>query len=47
MTTIIKQFNTLKQAERFHYRLYEQYNHVRLVDWPRWSEKGTYTWEVK
>lgn len=47
MSKITKQYKTLKQAERYQNRLYGKYNHVRLVQWPSFTEAGTYTWEVK
>jgi len=47
MKRITKVFDTLKQAEQFQNRLYDKYNHVRLVSSPTFSEDGTYVWEVK
>lgn len=46
MKTITKHFDTLKQAERYQNRLYGRYDKVRLVRSPRFSEAGTYVWEV-
>lgn len=40
MKTINKQFDTLKQAERFQNRLYNRYDYVRLVSSPTFSEKA-------
>ncbi len=37
---------TLKAAERHLNRLYNQYDHVRLIDAPMFTEHGTYTFEV-
>ncbi len=47
MKTITKTYETQKQAERYQNRLYGKYNTVRLVRWPRFTEAGKYTWEVK
>lgn len=47
MKTITKNFTTLKQAERFQNGLYEKYNSVQLVSFPRFEEAGTYVWHVK
>lgn len=46
MQIITKQFETIKQAERFQNSLYSKYNRVRLVSFPVCSENGTYKWEV-
>lgn len=46
MKTIAKTFTTLKQAEQHQNKLYGQYNHVRLIRSPRFSESGVYIWEV-
>jgi hypothetical protein len=43
---ITKQCKTLKQAERHQNKLYEQYNSVVLVSFPRSIEEGEYVWEV-
>lgn len=45
--TIAKTFDTLRQAERFQSRLYDKYESVRLVLFPRFSEAGKYVWEVR
>lgn len=47
MRTISKHFGTLKAAERYQSRLYGQYDHVRAVAWPAFSESGVYVWEVR
>lgn len=41
-----KIFSSLKKAENYQQKLYDTYNHVRLVDWPRFGEAGRYTWEI-
>jgi hypothetical protein len=46
-TTIKKQFQTIKQAERYQERLYNKYDSVNLKSFPMFQEQGTYTWEVK
>jgi hypothetical protein len=47
MKTIARTFNTLTAAERYQNKLYDRYNHVRLVSSPYFSQEGVYTWEVK
>ncbi len=42
-----KYFSNIKAAERFQSRLYDQYNYVRLIDFPLFGEAGVYIWEVK
>ena len=44
--TIEKQYDTLKQAERYQNRLYNRFDSVRLVRSPLFSESGKYVWEV-
>ena len=46
MTTITKRFQTLKQAERYQWRLYNQYRHVQLILFPVFGEEGIYAWNV-
>lgn len=46
MKRITKKYKTLKQAESYQNRLYNRYNTVRLVSFPRFSEEGEYVWEV-
>ena len=41
-----KIFANLKKAENYQQKLYNSFNCVRLVDWPRFCEAGRYTWEV-
>lgn len=45
MKTISKYCETLRKAERYQDRLYNQYNHVRLLRGPL-AESGMYIWEV-
>lgn len=47
MKAITKTFSTMKEAERFQNRLYNKYDEVRLVSFPRFSEHGQYVWRVK
>lgn len=47
MKTIIRYFDTIKEAEEFQNDLYERYDYVKLTSAPRFSEEGYYTWEVK
>lgn len=47
MTRITKSFATLAQAEAYQQSLYNRFDHVQLVNFPRFSEEGQYTWEVK
>ena len=47
MKSITRYFTTLKQAEQYQDRLYDQYDNVLLVSWPRFCEAGTYAWRVK
>lgn len=46
-TRITKHFDTLKAAEQYQNRLYGQYDSVRLVAAPRFSEAGRYEWIVR
>jgi hypothetical protein len=47
MKRIKKIYKTMKQAESYQNRLYNRYESVRLVSFPRFSEDGEYVWEVK
>lgn len=47
MQQIKKQFETSRQAERYLEKLYGIYSYVRLIIFPRYSEAGTYVYEVK
>lgn len=44
---IQKTFKTLRQAERFQDKLYGQYDYVRLVRSPMFTEGGVYVWDVR
>lgn len=44
---IYKEYKRMKSAERYINRLYNEYDHVRLVDFPKIGEKGIYVFEVK
>ncbi len=46
METITKRFKTIKQAEKYQNSLYNKFPYVVLIDFPKWSEEGQYTWEV-
>lgn len=39
--------DSLKKAQRTQNKLYNKYNHVRLISFPCFSEAGLYIWEVK
>jgi hypothetical protein len=41
-----KFFATLKQAERYQNRLYNQFHTVTLVQFPSVTESGVYVWKV-
>jgi hypothetical protein len=43
---ITKTFKSLKEAENYQNKLYNKYNHVKLVYSPKIGESGNYTWEV-
>ncbi len=47
MKTITKLCRTLKQAEQYQNRLYNQYDSVQLVKFPRFTEAGLYEWHVR
>lgn len=47
MQKLSKECKTLKQAERYQNQLYTKYDYVKLIQWPRFGEKGNYIWEVK
>lgn len=44
--TIRKEFKSLKQAESYQNRLYNQWDSVKLIQSPRFEESGVYVWEV-
>ena len=45
--TISKYFNTLRQAEKFREKLYNQFDSVKLIDCPLFEECGQYTFVVE
>ena len=51
MIKISKNFKTMKQAEKFHCKLYDDYEYVRLIFSPLTrllnEEKGLYVWNVE
>lgn len=47
MKRIKKHYDSIKQAESYQSRLYNKYDHVRLVSFPLSGEAGDYIWEVK
>jgi len=46
MKYLRKEFATLKQAENYLIKLYDKYIHVQLISFPRFSERGTYIFEI-
>ncbi len=46
MKEIVKKGYTLEQAEEFQNELYDIYDTVRLVAFPRFQRVGVYIWEV-
>lgn len=44
---IYKEYKTMKGAENYLNRLYNQYDYARLIDFPKESENGIYVFEVK
>ncbi len=44
--TIVKQFESLRQAEAYQNRLYGKHDSVKLVSSPTFSEEGQYVWNV-
>jgi hypothetical protein len=46
MKLINKHFKTIKQADRYHLRLMDKYNSVKIINYPRFSETGLYTWQI-
>lgn len=44
---ITKHYDKLRQAEAYQTRLCNRYDYVRLIGWPRFTNNGNYTWEVK
>lgn len=47
MKTISKTFESLKEAERYQSRLYNEWDYVKLVQFPIFGESGKYVWHVK
>ena len=47
MSIIKKVFKNMDEASTFQNKLYEKYNIVRLIDFPRSSDYGLYVWEVQ
>lgn len=47
MKRIEKYCRNLHAAETFQNRLYNRYDHVRLIASPLLTESGFYKWEVK
>lgn len=47
MRLIYKECKTMKGAERYLNKLYNEYDYVRLVDFPKNSESGIYVFKVK
>lgn len=46
MKTISKNYQNYKQAVNYMNRLYKKYFYVELVEFPLYSQSGTYTWKV-
>lgn len=44
--TITRWFSLYDSAELFLNKLYQEYDYVRLISSPMFSEAGYYTWEV-
>lgn len=44
---IIKNFLSLKEAERYQSRLINKWDCVKLVQFPLFGESGKYMWHVK
>lgn len=45
-TTITKYCATLIEAEELQQSLYDKYDSVELIDFPRFTENGVYTFKV-
>lgn len=43
---IRKSFASMLVASKFQGNLYNKYNSVQLITFPRYSEKGIYVWSV-
>lgn len=46
MKIISKHFASLKKAGAYQERLYNKYDHVKLIGFPSVWDSGIYTWEV-
>ena len=44
---ISRELKSLRQAEAFQNRLYEKYDSVKIIESPRFSEQGVYTWLIQ
>lgn len=44
---IYKEYKTMRGAERYLSRLYNEYDSVNLVDFPKYGESGIYVFKVK
>ena len=47
MSFIIHNCMNLEEAEEYQNALYENFNKVKLVDFPKTSDYGVYVWEVE
>lgn len=47
MRLIYKEYKTMKNAERYLNKLYNEYEYAKLIDFPRNSESGIYVFAVK
>lgn len=47
MTKLAKEYETMTQAGVYQNRLYNKYDSVKLVEFPHYTEHGTYVWEVE
>ena len=43
---ISKQYDNLRKAEIYQNRLYEKYDSVQLIEFPRCTDAGNYVWLV-
>lgn len=46
MPTLHKTFDTIKQANRYQFNLYQKWDSVQLLSAPLFSEQGRYVWAV-
>lgn len=47
MKLISKHFSSLKEAEKYQSKLVNEWDCVRLVQFPIFGESGKYVWHVK